>query len=230
MIEEEIFGVGKCSGKRYRFGESGDEVVIPYHEFMKSQSLGQLTGTVGGGGRGSRNVGKFSGISGSRYGRYTQNIFNAQQAVSGTQGEIDELGEFQGTKQYRSGTTTYKDPHTKRNWHWAIMSNTPEYQAFLDVMNPLQKQLATGMSSLDAAEAKMQPYSNFFTGEQSISALSGQKQFESSSINTAGGSTTSLGGVTINVSGAQNADQIIAEIGPKLLQYLQDNDRRIGIR
>jgi len=228
VISEEIYGIGKCTGKKYRFGEQGDEAIIPINCF---NSL------VGGMGRigmssviGSRNttgssVGKFTGISASRYSRFTSDVFNAANRTADAQCAVDEMGEFTGAKKERTGTTRYKCSHTGRTWQWAIMSTTAEYQKYLDEMKPLQNELATATAQLSGANDKLNPYTGAYSDTQTISALQGQREFEGG-----GDNTTNLGGITINVSGAQNTDTIVEQIGPKLLKYLQDNDRRVGIR
>jgi len=102
---------------------------------------------------------------------------------------------------------------------------TEDYREYLAEVELLSADLASATSMLESANAKLDPYAGAYSDKQTISALEGQRTFEGG-----GGNTTNLGGITINVSGVQNPDSLINEIGPKLLKYLQDNDRRVGIR
>jgi len=146
VIDEEIWGIGRCSGKRYRFGESGEEAIIPLKEFQTGGSLSN-TGYIGqrshifGGGQRGHNVGRFEGISAQRYSNYTSNLYGAQQTQMGAQEERDELGDFTGQKQYRSGTSVYVCNWSRRRWTWPIYSNTPEYNTFLAKAGELDTQL-----------------------------------------------------------------------------------------
>ncbi len=229
VISEEIYGIGKCSGKKYRFGEEGDEAIIPMNDFnslvggMGRIGIGSMIGqkNVTGGA-----VGKFSGISASRYSRFTSDVYNAKQGVAGAQGALCEYNanEYEGQKTYqKQGGVHYCGQQFIRCP--SVTTNTKGYDSWLSGQSELQGQLTTAQAGLTSSQDKLDPYAGAYSESQTISALEGQRQFEGG-----GSKTTNLGGITINVSGATNVDGIVDQIGPKLLKYLQDNDSRVGIR
>ena len=229
VIAEEIFGIGKCSGKKYRFGEKGDEAIIPMNCFNSLVGgMGRIgVGSMIGQRQTSGSVGNFAGISASRYSRFTSDVYNAANQNAEAQSARDSLGDFEGKKTYKSGYTVgpsslggYRDMTRT-----ATYSNTPEYSEYLSEMKSLNADLAAATSMLESANAKLDPYAGAYSDQQTISAMEGQRTFEGG-----GANTTNLGGIVINVSGATNPDQIVDQIGPKLLKYLQDNDSRVGIR
>ena len=234
IIEEEIYGIGKCSGKRYRFGEAGDEAIIPINEF--NQMVGTL-GRIGtssciGGGAKSKSVGRFTGISAGRMAQYTSNLYGAQQAVSGAQGAYDEYSsnEFEGqkTEQYRKKAATFYCAGMGRKISAGggmRTRNTSEYSEWLKGQRDLKGTLTGAQGDLTSAQEQISPYSGMYSCDQIVGALKGGADTE-----VTGGGTTNLGGITINVSGASDTDKIVDEIGPKILKYLQDNESRVGIR
>ncbi len=229
VINEEIFGIGKCSGKKYRFGEKGDEAIIPMNCFNSLVGgMGRIgVGSMIGNKQTSGSVGQFQGISASRYSRFTGDVFNAANQQADAQSAVDAQGKFHGCKSMKTGYTVgpsslggYRDMTRTAKY-----GPTPEYTKYLKELNPLKADLAAATSMLESANAKLDPYAGAYSDKQTISALGGQREFEGG-----GANTTNLGGIVINVNGAQNPDVIVEQIGPKLLKYLQDNDSRVGIR
>ncbi len=227
IIEEEIYGIGKCSGKRYRFGEAGEEAIIPLNDFNQMVgSLGRIgtSSHIGGINQQSKGVGKFTGISGGRYARFTRDLYNAQQAVGGAQGAVDDYGEFEGQKQQRIAQTRTICPSSRMSlWSGPKWGNTPEYKEYLEGYNPLKQSLTSAQEVEGAASEKLNPYSGMFSEAETIQQLEGKTDIESSKI-------TNLGGINISIEGVSDPDAIVEQIGPKILKYLQENDARAGIR
>ncbi len=230
VISEEIYGIGKCSGKKYRFGEKGDEAIIPMNCFNSlvggmgrigiSSMIGQRNVTGGA-------VGNFTGISASRYSRYASQLGGGINLQNQANEDLDQYGgAFEGAQQQYAGEAPAFYCKAAKGFVRGgnLYENTSLYQSWLDDggadINADLKQAATMISE---GSTKLSPYAGTYSDEQTVAAISGQKSFE-------GGSTTNLGGLTINVSGATDTDSIIDEIGPKLLKYLQENEARAGIR
>ncbi len=217
LINEEIWGVGRDTGKFYKMGEQGDEMVIPWGS--ASQGLDNLK-RIGmnasvGGAQENQNVGQFKGISAGRYGRYLAQLQDARQRKQSAQSGLDELGDApsKGHWNYRYSKGGNNTTNRQRcGWQpnaaygeWGAAGGTE-----------FTNQLAQAGTDISSYESKLSPYE----GQVSADQLQSGKTTD----------VTNQNSITINVANAQNADDLIAQLGDKLLKFLQDNDSRVGIR
>jgi len=217
LIDEEIWGVGRDTGKFYKMGEKGDEMVIPWSSARSSLENLQRIGFNPniGEAQTTRSVGKFTGISAGRYGRYLANLQESQQRQGDYQSQMDKIG----TRPSKTKTQTYSYSPLGGPAGMTRQRNVvnPEYKKWLEAGgSSIEKNLSQANEDVGRWSSAASPYEGSNTAE----SLMGSKTTD----------ITNQNSITINVANAQNADDLIAQLGDKLLKFLQDNDARVGIR
>ena len=200
MITEEIWGVGRKTGKFYKLGESGDEMVIPWNQNMLSgmNRIG-VGGMIGARQQQGGSVGAFTGVSGAKYQR-AKDLLSAARERSEGMADRPTMGKYTDDRGVTSRTLEaqyHRDRGAQKAWD-AQKATVGQLEGLLDTYRE-----ATGMS-LSETQA----------------ASSGGAML----------SPTNNNAITINVSGVDNADTIISQIGPALLKFLQENEARTGIK
>jgi len=202
LITEEIWGVGKDTGKHYKLGEEGDEMVIPWEGNMQS-SLRQITG---GGPQGGGAVGEFQGVSNVKYQRAAQMLRAARERIKG----------MSNPNYLRGGPGT----NLGNRGQWGPMQ--ARYERAGQAIAKKRKAFASAKGDISSLEGIMGDYQQAtgYTSEQMAGATTNQVT----------ASPTNNNSITINVSGVDSADDTIAKIGPALLKFMEENEARVGIR
>jgi len=162
VISEEIFGIGKCTGKKYRFGETGDEVVIPMNKFntmvTNTSRIGIPSYIT------NPNIDKPQQKSKDyidRVNRYNEDISASKDIQTDVQGRLEEYGEFEGekTEEYKKKVWQYVCTHTRKVFQGGGgigTRQTSEYKEFLagqagmlTELTSIQEQMAESQQKLD---------------------------------------------------------------------------------
>jgi len=229
LIDEEIWGVGRRTGKFYKMGEQGDEMVIPWSSASSDLDNLKRIGfnpDVSAEQRAPSRVGKFTGISAGRYGRYLANLDQSRQrqqmATSGL-AEYDEANPepWKRVGRYTSRRATGQLYNIRRFEGWI---NNPKWKEWQQnrTATGFQEEIKSSTEDISRWSTAASPYEGQVSAEK---LMSSQKTYE-----TTGEGGINQNSITINVAKAENADDLIAQLGDKLLQFLQDNDARVGIR
>jgi len=218
VITEQIQGVGKETGKRYSFGEQGDEAIIPINQFYE---MAARLKRIGAGGMipsalQNEGVGLFTGVS--KFGlnraldKYNTARDEKEENMGALQEQLDRLtASHQALNARRAGWSS--GSRSSRRNVMARMIRRDKNRRLTDLMAPIQAEISALMGGEESARTE---FGDLFS--------------------QAGGTTTNEGStwnnnISISVNDASgNIDNIIQKIGPKLLKYLQENEARIGIR
>lgn len=203
LIEEEIWGVGQDTGKFYKLGEEGDEMVVPWKGNMVS-SLARIGGSdyIASRQQAGGSVGQFTGVSAYKYKRAVEMLATAKDRLE-SRGERPGAPSTAGLSSSSSGARAH-----------------------------IRKIMAAWQQSVldwEAKETSIGKLEDVLSEYQGITGMT-PEQIQQSTNTYANTASTNNNSITINVEGANNADEIIANIGPKLLKYLQENEARVGIR
>lgn len=208
VIDEQVTGWGVRTGKKYTFGEAGDEAIVPANQFYEMAAQLKRIGMGGTIPSGLQNegVGKFEGVT----------AFGLQRALDKYNMASEAAGIVPELEQQMSGIGRSR-PNYKGVY--GSSAKNRRYAEILEWKRTAGKQIqgiGSRIGELRGAEtSSMENFASLF-------------QQAGGSTNNA---TTNNNSINISVSDSSgNIDHIIDQIGPKLLKYLQENEARVGIR
>ncbi len=212
VITEEIQGVGKKTGKRYSFGEAGDEAIIPINQFYEMAArLKRIgAGTSIPSSLQNEGVGMFTGVTAFGLNRSIEKYNEARDLKEANMGALQEKMDLLQARAAKIGDTG---------------GNTRSSASMQRAYKNRAKRLRINKDS-----ASVYKQMRGLTEGESSAKTEFSDLFSQARGNTTEGSTWN-NNISISVNDASGSiDSIIQKIGPKLLKYLQENEARIGIR
>ena len=238
VIDEEIQGVGKQTGKRYSFGEAGDEAIVPINKFyamaaaLKRIGLNKMIPSS----LQQEGVGQFTGVSGFGIQRQYDKMQELQESMAGAKEEYGPRVESAqadydtalASRRPSLGKGRYVNKYGKRRGSRPSRSKMKRHGIAMrkwgERLNAAQSKLTKAKSGfnryddpLTEAEGLFTEMSGSFGDSGAVQAIGGTKTRERPS-----GAATWNNSINITVSDSSgNIDNIIQQKGTKLLEYIR---------